>query len=109
MLAFAALITLASRALSYGSSGAAVNNGLFGIFVILLAVFILRAPASTAPLCFLTGLAGLWLAASPFVLDYFRYVLSTAVNLWVGLAIVLLSAFIYGEINRLHQPLDATD
>lgn len=96
-------------AFSFNSSGASLNSGVFGAFLALLALAILRAPRGSAPLTFLSGLIGAWLVASPFVLGFFPFVLTTALTLWMGLLSLMLSAFIYGEANRLNQPLDATD
>jgi hypothetical protein len=109
LLALGGTITLAAVALTYGQSGAAINNGFFGIFLAALSVLALRNPLGAATLTLLTGAIGLWLAASPFVLDYFRYTITAGMNVWVGLMVTLLSAFIYGEARAVNQPLDAHD
>ncbi len=109
MLGFALFTVLSALAFSYGSMGGALNSGVFGAFIALLALAILRNPFASGPVCFLSGLAGVWLVLSPFVFDFFPYLITTALTLWTGLLTLLLSAFIYGEANDLEQRLEATD
>lgn len=109
LLGFGLFTIFVALAFSFNSSGSSLNSGVFGAFLALLALAILRAPLGSAPLTFLSGLIGAWLVASPFVLGFFPFVLTTALVLWSGLLALMLSAFIYGEANRLNQPLDATD
>lgn len=105
ILALSGWIVLASLALEYGSTTAAVSNGVVGTLLALLALTILRNPFGSVPTCYLTAIGGLWLFASPFVLDYARYTLSMGNNLWVGIIIAVLSFFIIGEALHLNRPL----
>ena len=103
ILALSGWIVLASLALQYGDTVAAVSNGVVGALLALLALTILRNPFGSVPTCYLTAIGGLWLFVAPFVLGYARYTLSMGNNLWVGVIITVLSAFIVGEALQLEQ------
>ncbi len=103
ILALSGWMVLASLALEYGNTVAAVSNGVVGALLALLALTILRNPFSSAPTCYLTAIGGLWLFAAPFALGFERYTLSMGNNLWVGVIITVLSFFIVGEALQLEQ------
>lgn len=106
LLVIGAWLVLASLALDYGSSGAALSNTIMGILLIVLALVGMRSPLDASPICYVIGLVGLWLAVSPFVLAYSSQILVMANNLWIGLVTVVLSAFSIGEAQGLEQPLE---
>ncbi len=103
ILALSGWTVLASLALEYGNTVAAVSNGVVGALLALLALTILRNPFGSAPTCYLTAIGGLWLFAAPFVLAFERYTLSMGNNLWVGVIITVLSFFVLGEALQLKQ------
>ncbi len=107
LLVIGAWLVLASLALDYGSSGAALSNTIMGILVIILALVGTRSPLDASPLCYVIGLIGVWLALSPFILGYNNQILVMANNLWIGLVTVILSAFSIGEAQGLEQPLES--
>ena len=106
ILALSGWTVLASLALEYGNTVAAVSNGVVGVLLALLALTIVRNPFNAAPTCYLTAIGGLWLFAAPFVLGFARYTLSMGNNLWVGIIITVLSFFILGEALQLKQPVN---
>lgn len=105
ILALSGWTVLASLALEYGSTVAAVSNGVVGVLLALLALTILRNPFESVPTCYLTAIGGLWLFAAPFVLGFARYTLSMGNNLWVGIIITVLSFLVIGEALQLKQPV----
>ena len=109
ILALSGWIVLASLAFQYGTTTAAVSNGVVGALIALLSLTILRNPFGSAASCWLTAVGGLWLAAAPFVLGYFNYTLSAGNNVWCGIIIVLASVFVVGEVLRLNVPLSQTE
>ncbi len=107
LLAIGAWLVLASLALNYGSSGAALSNTIMGLLLITLALVGMRSPLDASPICYVIGLIGLWVAISPFILGYNSQILVMANNLWIGLVTLLLSAFSIGEAQGLEQPLES--
>ena len=104
-MAIGAWLVLASIALNYGSSGAAISNTIMGLLLVVLAIVGSRSPLESSPICWITGAIGVWLFLSPFVLGYTDQLLVMANNLWMGLFIVILSAFAAGEAQGLEQSL----
>ena len=109
ILGLSGWLILASLALKYGTTVAAVSNGVVGALVALLSLTILRNPFGSAASCWLTAVGGLWFAAAPFVLGYFDYTISAGNNVWCGVIIVLASVFVVGEVLRLNVPLSQTE
>ena len=105
ILGLSSWLVLASLALQYGTTTAAVSNGVVGALVALLSLTILRNPFGSAASCWLTAVGGLWFAAAPFVLGYFNYTISAGNNVWCGIIIVLASVFVVGEVLRLNVPI----
>lgn len=106
-MAIGAWLVLASIALNYGSSGAAISNTIMGLLLVVLAIVGSRSPLESSPICWITGAIGVWLFLSPFVLGYTDQLLVMANNLWMGLFIVILSAFAAGEAQGLEQSLNS--
>ena len=109
MLALSGWLIIWALAYNYGNSSAAVSNAIIAALIIILALVCMRAPLEATPVCWVTGVLGIWLIVAPFVLDYTSHVLGTGNNLWVGALILLTSAFTAGEALGLHQTLDAHD
>lgn len=107
ILLIGAWLVLASLALDYGSTGAALSNTIMGFLLVVLALVSMRAPLDAAPICWIIGAIGIWIAVSPFVLGYESHVLVMANNLWAGIVSILLSAFIAGEAQGLEQALES--
>ena len=105
LIAIGAWLVLASLALNYGSSGAAISNTIMGLLLVTLALVAMRAPLEASPICYITGLIGLWLFVSPFALGYTDQILVMGNNLWTGIITIILSAFAIGEAQGLEQSL----
>ena len=107
ILFMGAWLVLASLALDYGSTGAALSNTIMGFLLVVLALVAMRAPLEAAPICWIIGAIGIWVAVSPIALGYTSHVLVMANNLWTGILSVLLSAFIAGEAQGLEAALES--
>lgn len=107
LLLLGAGLILSGLALPYGVSGAAVSNAIIGALVMVLALVGLRSPLDASPVCWITAAFGIWVLSAPFVLGYGAKVLLTFNNIWLGVLVLLVSAFTAGEAMGLDQPLSA--
>jgi hypothetical protein len=95
-----AWLFVAPWALGYTGTGATEDHTL-GVIVLLLALGSVAVPQSVDALAIMNLIAGIWVAAGPFVFgyDYIRVAASNDVG--IGLLIVLLSAIRAGSARLL--------
>jgi hypothetical protein len=80
--------------LGYGDIGAAMwNSVIIGALVLALASIRVWRPLRNKSLSWANVLLGVWLMAAPFVLGYSDIILAVGNDIFVGMGIVILSAW----------------